>query len=36
MSSDELAGENSKIEAILESLGEDERAIMMEALKKKD
>jgi hypothetical protein len=33
---DELAGEDSKIEAILESLGEDERAIMMEALKKKD
>lgn len=32
---DELAGEDGKIEAILESLGEDERAIMMEALKKK-
>jgi hypothetical protein len=33
---DELSGEDEKIEAILESLGEDERAIMMEALKKKD
>ena len=33
---DSLSGEDEKIEAILESLGEDERAIMMEALKKKD
>ena len=33
---DSLAGEDEKIEAILESLGEEERAIMMEALKKKD
>lgn len=32
---DELSGEDEKIEAILESLGENERAIMMEALKKK-
>jgi hypothetical protein len=32
---DELYGEDGKIETILESLGEDERAIMMEALKKK-
>lgn len=33
---DSLAGEDDKVEAILESLGEEERAIMMEALKKKD
>jgi hypothetical protein len=33
---DELSGEDEKIDAILESLGEGERAIMMEALKKKD
>ena len=33
---DSLAGEDEKIDAILESLGEEERAIMMEALKKKD
>jgi hypothetical protein len=31
-----LSGEDDKIDAILESLGEEERAIMMEALKKKD
>jgi len=33
---DELSSEDEKIDAILESLGEGERAIMMEALKKKD
>jgi len=33
---DSLATENDKIDEILESLGEEERAIMMEALKKKD
>lgn len=33
---DSLAGEDEKVDAILESLGEEERAIMMEALKKKD
>lgn len=32
---DEISGDD-KIDAILESLGEEERAIMMEALKKKD
>lgn len=32
---DELSGEEGKVEAILESLGKAERAIMMEALKKK-
>ncbi len=32
---DELSGEDERIEAILESLSEDERAIMQEALKKK-
>ena len=33
---DSLATEDDKVDEILESLGEDERAIMMEALKKKD
>lgn len=33
---DSLATEDEKIDNILESLGEEERAIMMEALKKKD
>ena len=32
----EEATKTSKVDAILESLGEEERAIMMEALKKKD
>jgi len=32
---DSIAGEDEKIDTILESLGEDERVIMMEALKKK-
>jgi len=33
---DSLATEDNKVDEILESLGETERAIMMEALKKKD
>ena len=33
---DSIATEDDKVDDILESLGESERAIMMEALKKKD